>query len=202
MYHRVMTGDEMRPTALPKLTDEDFLSFPDDGRRHELIGGDHCVTPSPSVSHQRASRNLLTALHQHCRESGHAEVFEAPLDVLLSMHDVVEPDLFVVLSEQQEILSENNVRGAPAIVIEILSPGTRARDETLKRDLYARAGVREYWMVDPDARAIRVCRWPAAGQPGPVTDLAAAAGDALTSPLLPGFALEVAGLFAESARRG
>jgi hypothetical protein len=57
-------------------------------------------------------------------------------------------------------------------------------------------------MVDPDARAIRVCRWPAAGQPGPVTDLAAAAGDALTSPLLPGFALEVAGLFAESARRG
>jgi Uma2 family endonuclease len=202
MYHRVMTGDEMRRTALPRLTYDDFLSFPDDGQRHELIDGEHYVTPSPATVHQRLVTDLVIELGTYLRAQRLGQVFAAPFDVVLSVHDVVEPDLLVVLDEQLDVLTAQHVRGAPAIVIEILSPGTRARDETLKRDLYARAGVREYWMVDPDARAIRVCRWPAAGQPGPVTDLAAAAGDALTSPLLPGFALEVAGLFAESARRG
>jgi Uma2 family endonuclease len=195
-------GDEMRRTAIPKLTYDDFLCFPDDGRRHELIDGEHFVTPSPATVHQRLVRRLLVALDGYFRQTSSGEVFNAPFDVVLGHQNVVEPDLLVVLKDQQDILTEQHVRGAPAIVVEILSPGTRACDETLKRDLYARAGVREYWMVDPDARAIRVCRWPAAGQPGPVTDLAAAAGDALTSPLLPGFALEVAGLFAESARRG
>jgi Uma2 family endonuclease len=155
----------MRPPAAHKLTYDDFLWFPDDGRRHELIDGEHFVTPSPSERHQRVSLDLTLALGNYLRTSRVGSMYCAPFDVVLSDYDVVEPDLLVNLADQQDILTEKNVRGAPAIVIEILSPGTRARDETLKRDLYARAGVREYWMVDPDARAVRVCRWPAIGAP-------------------------------------
>jgi Uma2 family endonuclease len=198
----VMTGDEMRPTALPKLTYEDFLSFPDDGRRHELIDGDHYVTPSPLVRHQRVSGALFSALRAHCSATGAGEVFHAPLDVLLSSHDIVEPDLLVVLADQRDILTEEHVRGAPAIVIEILSPGTRSRDETLKRRLYARTGVREYWMVDPYRRAIAVCRQTAPGELERAIELTAAAGDVLASPLLPGFSVPLAVVFEPGAIDG
>jgi Uma2 family endonuclease len=198
----VMTGDEMRRTALPKLTYEDFLSFPDDGRRHELIDGDHYVTPSPLVRHQRVSGALFSALHAHCSATGAGEVFHAPLDVVLSSHDIVEPDLLVILADQRDILTEKHVRGAPAIVIEILSPGTRSRDETSKRRLYARTGVREYWMVDPDRGTITVCRETAPGELETAVELTAAAGDVLASPLLPGFSVPLAVVFEPGAIDG
>jgi len=192
-------GNETPPPAVPKLTYDDLLCFPDDGRRHELIDGEHFVTPSPVVRHQRVSTALLSALDAHCRSTGVGEVFHAPLDVVLSRHDVVEPDLFVVLADQAEVITEKHVRGAPAIVIEILSPGTRRRDETLKRNLYARAGVREYWMVDPDARTITVCRQAdLAGFDG-TSELTAASGDTLTTELLPGFSLALEPLFRDPA---
>ena len=183
-----------RPAA-SRLTYDDFLRFPDDGRRHELIDGEHHVTPSPSLRHQRVSRDLLYALHGHCRATAQAEVFVAPLDVILSRHDVVEPDLLVVLADQPGLLAGIHVRGAPAIVVEILSPGTRARDEAVKRRLYERVGVREYWLVDPDEDTIRVAARSAAGGFAVDRDLSAAADDTLTSPLLPGFRLVLRDLF-------
>ena len=191
-----MTGDEMRPTALPKLTYEDFLSFPDDGRRHELIDGDHYVTPSPSERHQRVSMELTLALGNYLKAAGTGRVYYAPFDVVMSDHDVVEPDLLVVLNDQLDVLTEKHVRGAPAIVVEILSPGTRRRDETLKRQLYARTGVREYWMVDPDARRIVVCR--SASREADAT-FVADSDDVLTSSLLPGFELPLKALFARES---
>ena len=185
----------MQPTAARKLTYDDFLGFPDDGRRHELIDGAHVVTPSPATVHQRVVRNLLLALGDHLAAGGQGEVFVAPLDVVLSPHDIVEPDLLVVLAEQSAIVTDQHVRGAPAIVVEVLSPGTRRRDETAKRDLYARAGVREYWMVDPDRRAILVCRWPADGAEEATVDLPGASDAVLKTLLLPGFSLAVERLF-------
>jgi len=92
-------------------------------------------------------------------------------------------------ADQPDILTDKHVRGAPAIVIEVLSPGTRRRDETLKRDLFARAGAREYWMVDPDRGAITVCRRTARGVLQTAAELTAGGGDVLTSPLLPGFSV-------------
>jgi Uma2 family endonuclease len=192
----MMAGDEMRPTAAPKLTYDDFLGFPDDGRRHELIDGDHYVTPSPAERHQRVSTELVVALANHLRSAGTGRVYHAPLDVVLSNHDVVEPDLLVVLNDQFDIIGPQHVGGAPAIVVEILSPGTRRRDETLKRQLYARAGVREYWMADPDRDVVTVCRRSAPGVLETMPELTAAAGDVLESPLLPGFSLALSALFA------
>ena len=187
----------MRPPAALKLTYDDFLCFPDDGRRHELIDGVHFVTPSPATEHQRLVTELVIELGGYLRAHRSGRVFAGPLDVVLSNHDVVEPDLVVVLNDQIEVLTPQHVRGAPAIVVEILSPGTRARDETLKRNLYARAGVGEYWMVDPDAQTIIVCRQ--ADSPGfeRTTELTAASGDTLTTELLPGFSLALGQLFEE-----
>jgi len=190
-----MTGDEMRRTALPRLTYEDFLSFPDDGRRHELIDGDHYVTPSPSERHQKVSVRLVRCLDEYLESSRVGVVYHAPFDVVMSNHDVVEPDLLVILDEQRHVLTEKHVRGAPAIVIEILSPGTRRRDETLKRQLYARAGVREYWMLDPDRESVEICRQAGSGLLDTAASLSAARGDVLTSPLLPGFSVELSRLF-------
>jgi Uma2 family endonuclease len=198
MYHRVMTGDEMRRTALPRLTYEDFLSFPDDGRRHELIDGDHYVTPSPATVHQRLVGRLYRALGNFLEVSHLGEAFVAPFDVVLSNHDVVEPDVLVILNDQLDVLTDEHVRGAPAIVVEILSPGTRRRDETLKRDLYARAGVREYWMVDPGREAVTICRRSEPGVLVTTATLATSAGDALASPLLPEFVLPLSVLFGRS----
>ena len=111
--------------AAARLTYQDFLKFPDDGRRHELIDGDHYVTPSPATVHQRLLGRFFVALHGYLQEHPIGEVFLAPLDVVLSPYDVVEPDLFVVLREQAEIVREPHVAGAPAIVIENLSNSTR-----------------------------------------------------------------------------
>jgi Uma2 family endonuclease len=191
-----MTGDRMRPTAARKLTYDDFVRFPDDGLRHELIDGEHHVTPSPATVHQCLVGELHLALGNFLKARALGRVFVAPFDVVLSNHDIVEPDLLVVLGDQADIVTRLHVRGAPAIVIEVLSPGTRRRDEALKRDLYARAGVREYWMVDPDAETVRVCRWSEPGASAEETKLTAAAGDTLETPLLPGFALGLGDLFA------
>lgn len=119
----------------------------------------------------------------------------APFDVVMTPHDVVEPDLLVVLGDQRDIRTEKNVRGAPALVIEILSPSTRKRDQTLKRDLFERQGVREYWMVDPDCNRVIVYRHDDDGSFPLATTLDAGHGETLTTPLLPGWGLPLDKLF-------
>jgi Uma2 family endonuclease len=131
MYHSLMAGKDTMPTsarAQARLTYQDFLRIPDDGKRHEIIDGVHYVTPSPNLRHQQLSGRLHYAIEHYLRRHpGVGEVFYAPFDVVLSNWDVVEPDLLLVLSDQRTILTEQNVQGAPALVIEILSPTTRRR---------------------------------------------------------------------------
>ena len=178
-----------------KLTYAEFQLVPDDGLRHELINGEHYVTPSPAPVHQRLVRELLVALHAYCRSTGAGEAFAAPLDVVLSSVDVVEPDVIVVLKDQSPMVTDTNGRGAPGLVVEILSPGTRHRDRGVKLRAYERHRVREYWLVDPDLRGIEVRRLTSDGTLSVAETLGAAAADALTSPLLPGFSLPQSALF-------
>jgi Uma2 family endonuclease len=184
----------MRASEAPKLTYEDLVRLPDDGQRHELIDGEHYVTPSPVTVHQRLVGRLHLALSHYLEEHPIGEVFLAPLDIVLSPHDVVEPDLFLVLEEQADIVREPHVTGAPALVIEILSDGTRRRDEGIKRALYERVGVREYWLVDPIRTSVVICHRTDSGALAPGAPLLR--GDILTSPLLPSFTLLVDDLFA------
>ena len=197
-----MTGEhETRQTSARKLTYDDFLRLPgfeDDGRRHELIDGEHHVTPSPSERHQSVVVELTRVLGNYITATGIGRVYVGPFDVILSPHDVVEPDVLFVLADELKTVTQRGVFGAPALVVEVLSPGARRRDKTVKRKLYGLAGVQEYWIVDPDARTVTVYRSTPARVLEVVEDLGPTGHETLTSPLLPGFSVVVADLFASS----
>jgi Uma2 family endonuclease len=178
-----------------RLTYEDYALIPDDGRRHEIIDGEEHVSPSPRTRHQRAVLRLALALSEHVEAQGLGEVFVAPFDVLLSDHDIVQPDVLFVSDTRLHIVDEENCKGAPDLVVEVLSEGTRRYDLVRKRALYERAGVAEYWVVDPGIDEVRVFR-AEGGRYVPPAILSAEAGDALSSPLLPGPGLSLVDLFA------
>ena len=151
-------------TQAPK-TWEDVLRMPDDGNRYEFIGGRLYVTPAPVTRHQRVLARLWSALFRILVDSGLGEVLSAPLLVEFpGTGDRVQPDLLFVSHERRAIIGEKQVTGAPDLVVEILSPSTAHRDRGIKLDLYARHGVREYWIADPVEDVVDV--WRFANEPG------------------------------------
>jgi Uma2 family endonuclease len=181
--------------ALPKLTWEDYLAIPPDGRRHELIDGEHYVSPAPNIRHQRIVLKLALALAELVRRSGAGEVFVAPVDVRVSKVDVLQPDILFLAREHADRLTETHLEGAPDLAVEVLSESSRRQDEVLKRHLLDRAGAAEYWIVDPIAETVRIYRRGASGRLERTVELAAERGERLESPLLPGLALLLAELF-------
>ena len=143
-------------TSRPRKTVEDYLALDDDVRA-ELIDGELYVTPSPETDHQRVVLRLARCLADHVETHDLGEVFAAPLDVHLPTGDVVQPDVFFVAAARSDIC-RRWVHGAPDLVIEVLSPTHAERDRAVKRALYARSGVPEYWIVDPEERSIEVLR--------------------------------------------
>ena len=174
-----------------KLTYEDYARLPDDERR-ELIDGELIPMPSPKEIHQRLLLLLGARWLWFVLERGLGAVYAAPFDVILSATNVVQPDLIFVSSARSHIITEDNVRGAPDLLVEILSPSTAGYDRTVKRNLYARHGVGEYWLVDPYAKTITVL---ILGADGYSAYAVFGEGDILTSPALPGFALNLSELF-------
>ena len=181
-------------TAQPvlKFTYEDYRTAPPD-KRYELLDGELLLTPAPNLKHQRLQLRLSMRLAQFIEERELGELFFAPCDVVLSDTDVVQPDLLFVSIERSHLLSGgDNVRGAPDLVVEILSPGTADRDLGYKRALYARHGVKEYWLVDPAAETVSILI-PRDGA------LAAAhsfgRNETLRSPLLAGFEIALDDVF-------
>src|SRR3972149_3544506 len=144
------------PVQTRKVTYADYAALPDDGRRYQVIEGELIMTPAPNVSHQRSLRRLLRAIEDHIHSSGMGEVLFAPVDVVLSEENVLQPDLLFISKDRLKIITEANVQGAPDLVAEILSPGSARLDRVQKRDVYARFGVREYWLVSPEAETIEV----------------------------------------------
>lgn len=134
----------------------DYRLMPDDGNRHEIIDGELFVTPAPTTIHQAISKRLQFHLMLQLEETGRGIVFNAPVDVLFSTTRTVQPDLLVLHPTRRNIVTKRAIEGAPDLIIEILSPGTAERDQTLKRKLYASEGVREYWLVDPDQHTVEV----------------------------------------------
>ena len=175
-----------------KFTYEDYRTTPED-KRYELLDGDLLMTPAPNLKHQRLQLGLSRLLARFIEERALGELFVAPCDVVLSDHDVVQPDLLFVSRERAHLLSDGDaVRGAPDLVVEILSPATADRDRGYKRALYARRGVAEYWLVDPADETIAVHRLR-----GGVLAVAHTfgRGQTLRSPLLAGLELDVNAVF-------
>jgi Uma2 family endonuclease len=178
-----------------KLTYDDFVRFPDDGKRHELIDGEHYVTPSPNTKHQTVLGRLYLMIGMWLETHSTGRVFFAPYDVVFTNIDVVEPDLLYLSNQRAaEVITPMHARGAPEIVVEVASKGTRKRDETIKRRLYEREGVSEYWVVDPEVDVVRVYRLEG-GRFERAVELTRETGDILTTPLLPGLEMPLARIF-------
>jgi len=177
-----------------KFTYEDYLLFPEDGRRHELIDGEHFMTPAPSTRHQRILRKLVGLLDARLQRTKEGEVFFAPTDVVLSEQDVVEPDLLFVSAAKAALVTEKNIQGAPDLVVEIISQTSRKTDETVKRKLYERYGVAEYWIVDPELETVDIHRLTGQRYVR-AAELSLEADQALETPLLPGLKLKLSDIF-------
>ena len=175
-----------------KFTYEDYKHTSDD-ERYELIHGDLIImAPAPREAHQRIEMNLGSRLHMYVEEHELGRVYSAPFDVVLSSTIVVQPDLIFVSNERLHIITEDNIRGAPDLVVEILSPSTAGRDRTVKRSIYAGYKVKEYWLVDTDAKTVMVLLLGGDGY-----ELAGIYGEGqtITSPTLEGFTLHLNEIF-------
>ncbi len=177
----------------PHLTYEDYCALPEDGKRYQLIEGDVDVTPAPTTTHQRVSQNLESVLRDHVRRNRLGVLFHAPIDVLLALDTVVQPDIVFVSRERRSLVTERGVEGPPDLVVEVLSPRTRRLDRTTKMRLYARCGVREYWLVDPEAQSLEILRLSGGTY---VLAQAASGMETTSSELFPGFTLALEAIFA------
>jgi Uma2 family endonuclease len=186
----------MAPQTTAKLTYEDYLGLPDDAKRYEILDGELCVSPAPFIRHQRIVREIVFQLGQYFHARGGGEVFQAPADVVLARDSIVQPDVFVVTAARSAIVREKNVQGAPDVVVEVISEGSRKTDEVVKWKLYERYGVDEYWVVDSEIDTIKIYR-RTDGAFTRVAEITTATGGAITTPILPGFSLDVAAVFAQ-----
>ena len=178
----------MAPHTATRMTYEEFMALPaEEGKHYELVEGELVVNPAPLPRHQRIVRKIVGRLDRYFEAHGNGEVWHAPLDVVLSRENVLEPDVAVILSERASIVAHNNVQGAPDLVIEVLSEGTRRKDRTVKRRLYEQHGVREIWLVDADDLSVTIIR---NGEETVVKDIAG-------SPELPGFVLDLSYVFSD-----
>ena len=191
MGEDAMAKQEVRSSH---LTYEDYLLFPDDGKRHEVIDGDHYVTPAPKTKHQKVSFNLTVAMGSFVKQQGLGLVLAAPSDVILSDENVVQPDLLFVSTARASIVTEDNIHGAPDLVVEIISETTRKKDEVTKRKLYERFGVQEYWVVDSELETVKIFRRAQQGYSRAV-ELSKEANDILTTELLAGLNLALTEIF-------
>ena len=154
----------MHRMALSQITWQDVQQLPDDGHRHEAIGGELYVTPAPSFRHQRISQRLERQLLRLLEDPGVGIVVDAPVGVEFpGTGEGVQPDIVFVSEARRDRIVPEGIRGAPDLVIEILSPTTADRDRGVKRKLYERQGVDQYWIVDPEAEAVEV--WTFADRP-------------------------------------
>jgi len=137
-----------------KYTYEDYCKLPED-TRYELIEGELVMSPAPKTKHQRIAGRLFMSLSEFVRKSKAGEVFISPCDVL-DDENVVQPDILFISQERSGIIGEDNVKGAPDFVIEIVSDSTGFRDFVEKKILYGKYGVKEYWIVVPEDEAVEV----------------------------------------------
>lgn len=174
-------------------TYNDYKALPDDGRRYEIVNGVLLLMPSPNRSHQKVALEIASYLRTHVQTAGLGEVYIAPFDVELADDTVFQPDVLVVLNANLDKATEDGVIGAPDLVVEVISPYSGPHDRITKYEKYARAGIPEYWLANPEKRTVEVMvledgtyRSPGIFQ----------GQDTLPSRVVPGFPVQVEQFFA------
>lgn len=170
---------------------DDYVDFPDDGRRYEIVDGEVHVTPAANTRHQDLVLFVVRRIADHVDRSGGGRVFVAPYDVVLSPNDVVQPDVLFVAHPATHRITTANLQGPPTLAVEVLSDARH--DRVRKRQLYARYGVEEYWIIDPDGERVEVYGLADGRYPTPTL---LEAGATLATGLLPGLSIDVTELLA------
>ncbi len=181
---------------------EDLALFPDDGLRREIIDGKLYVSASPALPHQIVIGNLHFLIRGYLVAHPVGRILLAPLDVVFSQFDVVEPDLLFVSHARDGILTHKNIAGSPDLAVEVLSPSSRRIDNIVKRRLYERFDVSEYWVIDPEQETVKVYRRGSSDLPfRRVGEYINEAGDRFTSPLFPDLTVELSAIFQDLPSR-
>ena len=174
-----------------KLTYQDYANLEGD-ERYELLDGELILVAAPNEDHQTVSLRMIVRMNAFVEENRLGRIFHAPYDVLFTDTEVVQPDLLFVSTERDHIRTPANIQGAPDLVVEILSPSSSRRDWREKRELYARHGVLEYWIIDPTNRIVSVMQL----QDGVLKiEQTCADGDTATSTVLKGFSVRLNSIF-------
>jgi len=149
-----------RQLTLPEKNHQDYLSAvaEHDTLRVEYLNGDIVMTPARSPHHQIIVTNLLLLMGQYAMNNGLGLVLPAPLDVVLAKEaQIAQPDLiFISKGRAPKLVTRAAITGAPDLVLEIISPSTARADRKIKPPLYAKYGVAEFWLVDPDDQSVEV----------------------------------------------
>ena len=150
-------ADRPWPPPQGQWTYADYKQLPDDGWRYEVIEGELYLSPAPRPKHQESAGNLGSRMLLYVQERGLGKVYFAPIDVILPGYaSPVQPDVLFIARERLDIVKEDFIEGPPDLIVEILSPSNWLTDRRTKFRIYAQAGVREYWIVDTDARTVEV----------------------------------------------
>lgn len=176
----------------PRLTVDDLDALPDDGNRYEIIEGELFVTRAPGLTHQAITSNIIFAFRTYLKQNSSGKIFPTP-GVIFSDFDAVIPDLVFITHERLDEIAENErLSGAPEIMIEILSPGSenQKRDRQIKRQLYRKYGVKEYWIVDAEQSTVELYRAPKFNRAKILT-----MDEEIKTPLLPNFRCPVRDVF-------
>ncbi len=182
-----------RQTDSQLMTYDEYCLLPDDGKQYQVIEGELIVSPAPRTTHQRIIVQLMALLHAHVEAHNLGVVYVAPTDVVLDPITVVQPDILFIRRENLGIITELNIQGPPDLCIEVLSQGTERVDRERKKVVYARYGVREYWIIDPVRQTVSIY-----AREGDVFALRveATGNDAVSSGVLTGFQVIARSIFA------
>ncbi len=176
-----------------KVTYEDLLALGESNKRVELFDGEPVMAAAmPKISHQLIAKNLGKALDAYVERNNRGLMLIHPVDVVLSQHNVVQPDLSYLTNDQLPLESDSELNQVPAMVVEILSPSTEERDRKIKFKEYARFGVKEYWLVSPNDHRIEVY---ARSDKGFLLFKSFSRDDELNTPLFPDIHLKVDSIF-------
>jgi Uma2 family endonuclease len=158
----------------------------------EMLNGDIIPVPIPAIRHQVISLKIASALLQYTEARRLGKVLPAPCNVILSHKIVMQPDIVFIKNERRGLIGKRSLRGAPDLVVEVLSSAVRKKNLKAKKRIYECFEVKEYWLVDPDAAAVEAMIWSELGY---ISVCTLDRSDKLSSPLLPNLNLDLSRVF-------